>query len=268
MYPHCHSEIDADLDGRRRNCNKTLLILAALAKRGRQIRYFALDVAMCSLTDCLMRLHRLTQKFDGITVGGLRGTYDDCIALLSQDSHVFDDQTITFLWQGNSIANLTREDAASLLSRLIYTSACAAEVLVAADGCQDVSIIKAAYDLPGGQSRTFVQSGLLHANRLMESNLFDIDDWGFEGVWDDGAHEHNTYHVAKRDLILQLGNERIAVAAGQRLHAVVSAKWNLSDINDIRARANLSMACRWTEEAFGYSMLTLRVLASRCLARY
>lgn len=72
------------------------------------MRYYALDVSLRGLKECLAELTANRMRDSRfISVAGLCGTYDDCIAWLSNQPDLGDATVsmVTFLWMGNSISN-------------------------------------------------------------------------------------------------------------------------------------------------------------------
>lgn len=219
-------------------------MLSALERKRKPVVYLALDVAADALAQSVSTLARLTSGFQHVVCHGLLGTYEDCATLLSRED-LFHGQDILFLWFGTSITNLPWDAAADLLRRLLCHKHCSAEMLVTVDGCQDLEMINLSYDIPTGQIRSFVRNGLVHANRLLDSEVFNLDDWDFERCFDPQTRDLNLYHVAKKDMTLHVDGQDIPVVKGERVHAITSAKWTVEDVERLSASAGVVIGEKW-----------------------
>lgn len=219
--------------------------------------YFALDIAPDSLSSSLSQLFKHTRGFRYVTCHGLLGSYDDCVRQLNFDN-TFSSENILFLWFGNSITNLPWQTAVDLVERLLcLKNVGGTKLLLSVDGCRDKKLIEDAYDLPGGQSRSFMRNGLLHANDLLGDEVFDCNDWDFEGCWDPISAVHNSYHVAKRDLTLIVSGQEIPVAKGEKLHSIASGKWDRAIIERLCEEANVTLKRQWTKPVENFSESSL-----------
>ncbi|MCJ1351953.1 MAG: hypothetical protein MMC33_001937 [Icmadophila ericetorum] len=219
----------AEIELLERNCQKTLLLLTALEAQRKPVAYFALDVAEDGLRLSLSSLLKQVSAFQYVTCHGLLGTYEDCVDFLNSDDARSRQHTI-FLWLGNSIANMAKEEATHLLQRLLHWKSESVEMLVSIDGCRNSDFILHAYDLLDQRSRAFVRNGLVNLNRVLGDIVFQKDDWGFEGLWDPSVGEHRSYHVAKKAMSLQIVGKDVCIEERERVLAVTSAKWRSADV--------------------------------------
>ncbi|KAI9366962.1 histidine-specific methyltransferase [Aspergillus egyptiacus] len=241
------------------NCKKTGVLLQALQRQQKTITYFALDVAADPLIENLAQLTRLLGRdSEYISCQGLLGSYEDCLMFLEQEheqQQLFRNQRLLFLWLGNSITNMSWESSVDILGRLLrlryYPDS---ELLVSVDGNQDVESIRLAYDLPGGQIRRFVRNGLTHANRVLggEENVFDEEDWEYERSWNEEGREIRGYHVAKRDLVVKVDGNVLAIGKGERIHAVSSAKWTVDEMQKLCSAAGVVIKRSWCEPVYNF----------------
>ncbi len=112
------------------------------------VHYFALDVSREGLRASLIELKNAFKESPFITITGLLGTYDDCVAWLSGLKSPRGLGSVTILWLGNSIANLdSQEQASAFLAR--FGTACqharlACRFVVSTDICQrDEKVLEA-----------------------------------------------------------------------------------------------------------------------------
>lgn len=238
-----------------RNCKKTGVLLQALHRQKKPISYFALDVAAEPLIHSLSQMIGLLGDSQYISCQGLLGSYENCMMLLEEEDEAqrlfqrhhqhHQHQPLLFLWLGNSITNMPWEASVDSLHRLLRCPR--SKLLASIDGNQDTDAIYMAYDPPEGELRRFVRNGLYHANRLLGEDVFEGTDWDYEGVWDPVTTEHRLYHVAKRDLLLTVDGHVVAFSKGQRLHAVTSAKWTASRVQELCAAADVVVKSTWVE---------------------
>lgn len=238
-----------------RNCKKTLAYLTALEKRRIPTAYFAVDIAPDSLSNSLAQLSENMRGFQYVICHGMLGSYNDCVKLLDNND-AFGAEGVLFLWFGNSITNLPWKTATDLINRLLCTKSRRTKLLLPVDGCRSEELILTAYDLPGGQSRRFMQNGLIHANALLGDEVFDCADWDFEGIWDSVSAMHNSYHVAKRDLTIQVDGQTVSIAKGEKLHGITSGKWDSEIVGLLCKAAGVTVERHWTRSVdnFGKSM--------------
>ncbi|KAJ6133484.1 histidine-specific methyltransferase [Penicillium samsonianum] len=234
------------------NCKKTLAYLTALEKRRIPTAYFAVDIAPDSLTNSLAQLSENMRGFQYVICHGMLGSYNDCVKLLDNND-AFGAEGVLFLWFGNSITNLPWKTATDLINRLLCTKSRRTKLLLPVDGCRSEELILTAYDLPGGQSRRFMQNGLIHANALLGDEVFDCADWDFEGIWDSVSAMHNSYHVAKRDLTIQVDGQTVSIAKGEKLHGITSGKWDSEIVGLLCKAAGVTVERHWTRSVDNFA---------------
>lgn len=253
--PECWEGRKKSLQISSRNCRKTLAYLTAVEKRRIPTAYFAVDIAPDSLANSLAQLLENMSSFQYVICHGMLGSYDDCVQLL-EDNDAFGGEDVLFLWFGNSITNLPWKTAADLINHLLCTKSRRAKLLLSVDGCRNEELIMSAYDLPGRQSRLFMQNGLIHANAVLDDKVFDCADWDFEGSWDPVSAMHNSYHVAKRNLTVQVDGQIVPFTKGEKLHGIMSGKWDSEIVGRLCEAAGVTLERNWTRpvDNFGKSM--------------
>ncbi|KAB8227782.1 uncharacterized protein BDW43DRAFT_316471 [Aspergillus alliaceus] len=138
--------------------HKTSIILSAFDRLRRPISYYALDVSEAELHASIQRLRQDFAHSKFVSIHGLYGTYDDCAAwLLSLSTsarprglpNLAPGQVISFLWIGNSIANMHPPEATAMLSK--FHQACSASrlqcrFLIGSDACGEPATVLNAYN--------------------------------------------------------------------------------------------------------------------------
>ncbi|KAK0725956.1 histidine-specific methyltransferase [Lasiosphaeris hirsuta] len=204
---------------------KTYLLLSALARQGKTITYYALDVCPSTLKSSLATLRHALHKHTpptSITCRPLCMTYADGIAWLAADPSLTG-QAVSVLWLGSSFANESRGDFQGLLAG-IAGSGRAVQVLVAADGVKDGERVRRAYDTRDGLSRAFVMNVLENANASLGDRVFDAAKWGFEGEWDGEAGVFQTSICAREEQVVTIGGEEVTIGEGERVKVIASRK--------------------------------------------
>lgn len=220
-----------------------------MEKERRQVHYYALDVS----DDALYKsLGGLKEQFAGsqfISISGLSGTYDDCAEWLASSARL-PVSTVTLLWLGNSVANLTQHDASVLMGQ--FRQACEkmsvdCNFLISADCCSDEGRILKAYDPHEGPSRKFLFHGLHHANQLLGQPVFKEADWNAVPEWDNVQNELHYSYTPKRDIELDVGQFHVALKKDEPIRYFMSGKWSESQIGSIAKSAGLNVGKVWRD---------------------
>ncbi|KAI0432524.1 histidine-specific methyltransferase [Xylaria sp. FL1042] len=234
--------------------DKTAWLLASMEKKQRHVLYYALDVSDDVLHTNLGDLKKQFAASDYIMISGLSGTYSDCAEWLA-NSPPLPFSTVTFLWLGNSVANMTRDDASALMGQL--QAACVkmsvdCNFLISADGCQVEDRILKAYDPANEPSRVFFFHGLHHANALLGQMAFKEEEWDAIPKWNKEENELRYYYSPKRDIQLEIDGLKIEVKKGELVYYFMSGKWNETQIACVASNAGLSVGEIWKDDHCEY----------------
>jgi uncharacterized SAM-dependent methyltransferase len=90
----------------------------------------------------------------------------------------------------------------------------------------------------------FVKNGLKHANRVLGREAFDLDKWRVVGDWDAEKGAHNQNYCPRVNVSL----EGVRIAAGRKLRAVCSHKYDAADRDALCQRAGLHVLDSWSSE--------------------
>ncbi|KAI9042399.1 putative duf323 domain-containing protein [Aspergillus affinis] len=240
------------------NLIKTASILSALEKDRQEVHYYALDVSSDALRKSLGALKEQFKDAKNIHVSGLIGTYEDCADWLASSLPAL---TVTFLWIGNSIANLRQQDASILMGK--FRQAClriSAECnfLISADGCAVEERLLKAYSPNEQPSRTFLFHGLHHANRLLGRNAFDKNDWDCICEYEKEQNELHFSYSPKRDLELDIGLFSVEFTKDEKVPYFMSGKWSESQVSAIAENAGFHVGDVWRDVQDEYRFYLLR----------
>ncbi|GAP82423.1 putative duf323 domain-containing protein [Rosellinia necatrix] len=242
------------------NLSKTSWLLSHVAKKHRHLLYYALDVSHDALCANLRDLQKQFAASAHVWIAGLCGTYSDCAEWLA-DSPPLPVSTVTFLWLGNSVANMTQDDASSLMGQL--RAACAkasldCNFLVSADACHVQHRIRRAYDPTHEPSKLFFYHGIHHANRLLGRVTFKEEEWVAIPEWNKEEHELRYCYAPKRDVRLEIGELGIAVKKDEKIYYFMSGKWNETQMGSIARNTGLKIVKQWKDEHHEYGFYYLK----------
>jgi uncharacterized SAM-dependent methyltransferase len=185
-----------------------------------------------------------------VDIRGLLGTYNDCATWIASfpglDAHKF----ISFLWMGNSIANLQPFEARSLLSQFVHACKKAdvkCQFVVSIDACGQEGRILKAYDTTKQPFRTFLLNGLRAANAVTGREVFQECDWTCTAEFDVLKHGLSIYYAPCRDVWCEIGGHRIAIGKGEKIRIVTSGKWTEMDVDVISSKAGLRVCDVWRD---------------------
>nr|WMY26073.1 AzoB [Aspergillus insulicola] len=234
------------------NLQKISILLSYFQKLHRAIKYHALDVSAGILFDNLETLSERFADCPFIDIQGLNGTYEDCVAWLATAAcGLASGETVTFLWFGNSIANMHPHEAGALLKR--FASACSlarlqCQFFIAVDACSDPVRISEAYSLDCTSHREFLLGGLDSANRIFGQPVFDLAEFDIETEFQAERRLFQVYYRVKHDLKLSFPDaeenttsqsEYALLQKGQRMGIIRSYKWSPYDMFHICNLASL-----------------------------
>lgn len=163
-----------------------------------------------------------------VTVTGLLGIYEDCIASLSNPDQVDGLSSATFLWMGNSIVNFDHfSEAGSLLSR--FRKACKlsksrCQFLVSSDICQLLDKVAETYNPELGEFRDFISNRMSHANSALGYNAFRFEDWSCETKLCPERHTLQVYYTSRRDVQITVSDDgsSIPFTKGQKVRIITA----------------------------------------------
>ncbi|MGB8650035.1 MAG: L-histidine N(alpha)-methyltransferase [Mycobacteriales bacterium] len=230
---------------------KTRLLLEALTRDGRSLRFVPLDVAEEPLRDAAARI---TGDFPTVSVHGLVADFEDELAPLPGAPG---DRLVAFL--GSTIGNLTPGPRAAFLSRLHRATDPGDLFLLGADLVKDPDRLVRAYDDAAGVTAAFNKNVLEVLARELDADL-DPDQFDHVAVYDDRLDRIEMRLRARRDLrvpVRALGLEW-PIARGQEILTETSAKFRLEGLREELGAAGFEAVTTWTDEAGDFSLTLAR----------
>ena len=213
------------------NLRKVSILLQALNKGEKDIDYYALDLSKPELE---RTLSAVDGAYEHVRCQGLFGTYDDGLAWMKTTANLARPKCI--LWMGSSIGNLGRTEAGDFLKGFSEVMRGQDSMLIGIDACQESEKVYHAYNDKRGKTHEFVLNGLMHANKIMEKEVFQKDDWKVMGEYDEAAGRHQAFISPVRDVMV----EETLIKAGEKIRIEESYKYSLSQSNELWQRAGLT----------------------------
>ncbi|KAK8051383.1 hypothetical protein PG993_002768, partial [Apiospora rasikravindrae] len=232
------------------NLRKVSLLLQALEDAGRDVDYYALDLSREELDRTL----RQVPTFRHVRTHGLLGTYDDGREWLKKPSIAKRRKCIMSL--GSSIGNFHRHEAAEFLKGFTEVLEPADTIVIGLDSCTNPSKVYHAYNDREGITHQFILNGLRHANEVLGSEEFKLEDWEVIGeyVYDNEGGRHQAFYSPVRDTTV-LGE---TLKAHERIQVEQSLKYSKDGMQNLWRAAGVVESDRWMVEGdeYGLHLLT------------
>jgi EasF-like predicted methyltransferase len=223
---------------------KIEILLKALDKAEKVVEYYALDLSLAELQRTLSAVPR--GKFKHVKCYGLHGTYDDGLEWLTSSQMVNRPKSI--LSMGSSVGNFTKPDAADFLKKFAEVLQPGDTLLIGIDGCKDPTKVFHAYNDVGGVTHDFILNGLTHANKLLGSDGFDLDQWKVIGEYDELRGRHVAFVAPKQDVTV----DGITIAKDEVIQIEESNKYSPEETNQLFRGAGLVQGPRWANQQGDY----------------
>ncbi len=230
------------------SCEKTRLLLDALARRGELGRYVPFDVSADFLRESAATLVR---EYDGLQVHAVVGDFLRHLDAIPGGGR----RLVAFL--GGTIGNLVPAQRVGFLAALRATMGPADHLLLGADLVKDAGRIVAAYDDSAGVTARFNRNVLSVVNRELDAD-FVVERFAHAVRWDPVARWIEMRLRSDRDQLVHVGALGLTVpfARDEELLTEISAKFTPSGIGRELARAGFVVERQWGAEE-GEFLLTL-----------
>lgn len=224
-------------------------MLKAIDAAGKDVEYYALDVSSEELKRTLAAVP--LGSFNHVKCFGLHGTYDDGLAWLKSEQIVGKPKIV--MTMGSSIGNFKRAEAVEFLKAFADTFSPGDSFLVGIDGCKHSKTVYHAYNDREGVTHRFILNGLVHANRLLGSEQFDLDLWRVIGEYDVKAGRHHAFVSPIIDVVV----DGIHIAKDERVRIEESYKFSEAETNELWDGAGLVEDSKWTNGKGDYGRLNV-----------
>ncbi|KAF9351103.1 hypothetical protein BGX34_000808 [Mortierella sp. NVP85] len=237
---------------------KTVLLLQALERKRRNIRYYALDLMLDELTKSLKSLG----EFNNVKTAGLWGTYDQGLAFVSSFGS---DVPKTLLWLGSSIGNIDREEAKKFMASYRKTLNVGDNWLIGIDRRNDPQEITLAYNDPKGVTRDFIMNGLDHINTILNQNFIDRNKFRYFARYNVEVGRHEAYYqvteaheLVYRDPMVDQPEIRVQLEKDEIINVEYSYKWSLEESRGLFDETEFTRIGQWTSSSQRYDLHLVR----------
>jgi L-histidine N-alpha-methyltransferase len=235
-------------------CEKTRVLLDALAHLGSLRQYVPFDVSADFLEDAATSLGR---DYEGLHVHAVVGDFHHHLEKIPGRG----ERLIAFL--GGTIGNLVPWQRRRFFSALRATMGPSDHLLLGADLVKDVGTILAAYDDSEGVTGRFNRNVLHVINRELDADFVPdrfahVVRWDSERQWIEmrlRSHDDQTVHIGALGLTVPFSQD-------EELLTEISAKFTPTGIRSELVRAGFVLDGQWGADA-GEFLLTLAHPASR-----
>lgn len=229
------------------------ILLRALEQLKKNVVYYALDLSLVELQRTLSAVPNRT--YQHVKCFGLHGTYADGLEWLKRPEIAAQSKSILSL--GSSIGNFKRHEAAAFLRELAGILQAGDTMLIGIDACKDSEKVFHAYNDKDGLTHQFILNGLLHANRLIGTDCFKVEDWKVIGGYDSLAGRHHAFVSPLKDVTI----DDVHVREGERIRIEESYKWSQEGTARLWEAAGLVEGGKWSNGLGDYGQYS--IVASR-----
>jgi EasF-like predicted methyltransferase len=226
------------------NLRKIRILLSALEKAQKNVEYYALDLSLIELQRTLSEVPKGTFKY--VQCFGLHGTYDDGLDWLKSPEIATRPKTVVSM--GSSIGNFKRHEAPNFLGSFSAVLQTGDTILIGIDACKDPEKVYHAYNDKHDITHQFILNGLVHANKLLGYEAFDLSQWIVIGEYDKVVGRHHAFVSPIQDVVV----DGVRILANERIRIEESYKYSVLDTSRLFDAAGLVEGGKWSNELGDY----------------
>lgn len=247
------------------SATKTRLLIDALLRRQRSLRYVPVDISRSALEESARVLLAAypTLSVDAVAAeyrDGLRylargGALDGCTADGTGGAHSGDKPgSRLLLWLGSNVGNLTRDEAAAFLREVRDLMDAGDRLLIGIDRRKDRAVLERAYDDAQGVTARFNKNLLRRINDDLGGD-FDLDMFAHRAVYHEDEGRIAMYLVSTHAQVVTVGalDLRVPFAAGEVIHTEDSYKYSDEEIHGLAAGAGFAVERQWVDAGERFS---------------
>ncbi|MGH0028208.1 MAG: L-histidine N(alpha)-methyltransferase [Myxococcota bacterium] len=230
---------------------KTRLLIEALLRRQRRLRYVPVDISRSMLEESA---EALLADYGALEIHAIASEYQVGLRHVRNEKRV----PKVIAWLGSNVGNFDRAAAARFLHGIRDVLQPEDRLLLGIDLRKERRVLEAAYDDDAGVTARFNLNLLTRINRELDAD-FDLAgfrhyaDWREqEGRVELGLECLDGQQVSIKALDLSLRFER-----GERIHTEDSYKYSFEEIAGLADAAGLRVAHRWLDASGAYSLQLL-----------
>ena len=154
---------------------------------------------------------------------------------------------------GSTIGNFKPDDAINLLKAMRQAAGEDGALLIGADLVKDSLKLEAAYNDSLGITAAF-NLNLLHRINLELQANFHLELFRHQAVWNEQARRIEMYLVSLKKQDVQIHDQRIAFARGERILTEYAYKYELDSFAAMAEKAGLEVTQVWTDSLCQFSV--------------
>ena len=230
---------------------KTRILIAEYAKRGKRCDYFPIDVDAETLSESGQRL---ASALPILFVNCLGATYQEGLRALPPCP-----RARLFMFLGSSLGNMERQEIDELLSQLFDNGAPGDCLLLGADLDKDPAFIDRAYNDSAGYGPRSTLNMLDHLNHRYGGN-FITDNFRYRSKYDSRMKRNEVHIESLVDQTVTLATLGLTVSFGaaELIDAEIMWKFDPDELSAVLDGAGFSMIRRWIEPVYRYGLFLLR----------
>lgn len=219
---------------------KTKFILEAIVTAGKQVTYHPVDLSESSLKKSMAPL---ISEFPSVKFMGLWGTYNDSLHWVSQKSG-----RNVYLWLGSSIGNFSREEAVKFITRISSIGMKPGDIfLCGIDRRNSFDKVSLAYNDSEKLTRDFIFSGLEYINKMMNSNVFNLNNFEYVSIYNEVLGRHEAYLESIKEQDVQMLDASVRLLKRELINIEYSVKYSSSELSELTTKSGLNQLTKWTD---------------------
>ena len=233
---------------------KTQHLLDAYTRLDEALAYVPIDVSPTSLG---LGASQLLQRYAGLSVHAIVGTYETGLALLANARGETAPSPRLLVFLGSTIGNLTAAETERFLKSARSALRAGDWLLVGTDLEKDPRIIEAAYNDSRGVTAAFNLNILRHINRRFRAD-FDLDRFAHRAFYNQDARqiEMHLVSLAAQEVKLAALGSAVPLARDETIETEISRKFELAGFAGVLTGRGFEPAGQWSD-ARGWFGLTL-----------
>lgn len=230
------------------NSGKTRLVIEALLRRQRRLRFIPVDISSSMLRESSLAL---LETYTGLEILAVASEYQDGLDYLDAEGG----PPRLVLWLGSNVGNFTPREAVGFLRRLGGAMRPGDELLIGIDLRKDPAILAAAYDDAAGVTARFNLNLLARVNRELGGG-FDLDAFAHEARWNEaeGRMEMHLRSLRRQSVRIEALGLDLTFAEGETIHTENSCKYSLKGIETLAAEAGFAIGRQWLDDLSRFSL--------------
>ena len=214
-----------------------------------QVHFAPIDVSGDMLVESS---RRLIARYDGLTIRGIAGTYEDALEAL----HPAPDGRRMFLFLGSTIGNFSERERSAFLARIRDAMQPDDFFLLGFDRIKDTAILHAAYNDAEGVTAAFNRNILAHLNARFHGD-FRPTRFHHVALWNADKSRIEMHLESAEAQRVRLDDLDLTAdfAAGERIHTEISRKFDPAALADEMAGLGFARAAEWSDARGWFSLM-------------